>query len=294
MYRTICFSGGCVGGFAHLGFLTALGSAGLTKTVDTFAGTSIGALVALLCAMSVPPAAIYEECAKLDSSIFRPGGMRFFYERFGLDDGEYVEAFIMDLLIKWGFNPTLTLGQLWSEGGKRLLVTTTDLHADVPVYMTPESHPNEPVVAAVRKSISFPFVLTAVAEGPSLFVDGGVDDNYPIEACERDLLSRYPGITSTSGLLIGCNLDSKPPRSIRSLEDYVTALLFRILRKQTVRGRTDTVTVHLADGQTFAFFAAPDEQQGIFNSGRDATLRYLNDTARGVSASRELTRRRSI
>jgi predicted acylesterase/phospholipase RssA len=280
MYKTVCLSGGCVGGFAHLGFLTALEGAGLVETVDTFAGSSIGALVALLCAINMPYPAIYRECAKLDTSIFRPGGMRLFYDKFGFDDGEYVQAFIMDILIKRGLSPTLSFRQLAEQTGKRLLVTATDLHREDPVYMTPETHPEVGVVAAVRKSVSFPFVFTAVPEGDSLYVDGGVDDNYPIEACERDLRSRHPDIDSTSGLLIGCHLDSKPPGNIRTLEDYVTALLFRILRKQTARGRTDTVTVHLADGQTFAFFATPEEQQTIFDCGREATLRHLENVQR--------------
>ena len=184
--KYIVFSGGSVAGLSHVGVLDALqrevGQSHLA--CKGFSGSSIGCLVALLCVLgyTVPEikaiALALTPDKVLDMSVMR------LVEAQGLDDGEGFRAYAAELieykLMRSG-GTSLTFRELWAVTGKELWFTAACLESQQAEYYSVHTTPTMPVVDALRRSISIPFLFTRAAsrDGGRTYVDGGLLDSLP-------------------------------------------------------------------------------------------------------------------
>ena len=157
----LVLGGGGARGFAHLGAIRALEEAGVP--INVVGGTSIGALIAAVCAL-------------------------------GLDDAERVRR-ITDLAIHGRRLVTPTLPLIALSSGRqvdRLLAShlgATPIE-DLPLRFFCISanltraeeviHERGPLCTAVRASLSLPGIYPPVCAGGDLLVDGGALDNLPV------------------------------------------------------------------------------------------------------------------
>ena len=278
-----------MGGFAHIGFIECLSERKLLENVDTWVGCSIGSLVALMSVIGMSPTEIFKRCLVLDGSIFNFKNISRLWagfnldgaaarpDQFGLDDGEYFFAFMVDILVQNGFDPGVTFAELEKQTGKRLIVLATNLTTAQEIYMSPATTPREKVLRAVRMSVGIPFLLTPVVlENGDCVVDGGVTENYPLEYAMHDFLSRKPRLDAFSAVL-GCNLEAHPPKQILTLEEYLAALIFCSLRKPgaVTRFSANTVRVFLNFEDTFDFSASDAVRTRLRATGYDEAYKFL-------------------
>jgi len=310
-FRSLCFSGGGITGVAHLGFLKALEDERLLGGIDTVVGTSVGAIVGTLYALGFDSSAMYSALLSMnrqklfnavtlnnistdaaDSETFVDQLVDVFdilFTEFGLDDGRYLMAYLVDMLLNRGLDPRITFEQLHSKFKKRLIITATNLSAHRPEYFSLDTHPNMRVLDAVRVSVSIPFLFTSIEMDNQRFVDGSVCDNYSIEHCIQDFTNRYPLSVGLFGV-IGCCLNGMPPRNTNDFGGFVFNLLASTIKKGGFRGYT--VNVDLNELSSIDFNASPVQLDGAFDAGREACALYLR-SLRGKS-SLLISRRRSV
>lgn len=157
-------SGGGARGFAHLGFLQALNDSGIYPDVIT--GASAGAIAGVLYADGHSP----RDILKIMNTGSRLDLMRPVLPREGL----LQISGIMKLL-----NSNLR-AKTFSELKIPLIVSATDINNGKVVYFSEGE-----LLDIIQASSSIPVLFQPVKIGDSLFVDGGVLDNFPIRPIEN-------------------------------------------------------------------------------------------------------------
>ncbi|KAL8586395.1 hypothetical protein ACOMHN_023010 [Nucella lapillus] len=96
-------------------------------------------------------------------------------------------------------NPDITFQQLYHKTGRELCIVVTNLSQMSAEYCHPKTTPDMPIRLAVRMSLSFPVMFSAVKSAATknygkhdVFVDGGVLSNYPIDCFDGWYLSMKP------------------------------------------------------------------------------------------------------
>jgi predicted acylesterase/phospholipase RssA len=124
---------------------------------------------------------------------------------------------------------------------------------------------------------SFPLFFAAVEQGGDVYVDGGVQRNYPIDAFDPK-----GGVDEATLGFVLENTGAPPPdRPVRDLPEYAEALLESILDVQTVALSTDppdlerTVVVDDLGISTLDFHLTDTQKTGLIAKGEECTCAYL-------------------
>ncbi|MEE9279406.1 MAG: patatin-like phospholipase family protein, partial [Myxococcota bacterium] len=193
----LVLSGGGARGFAHVGVLRALETAGVP--IDMVGGTSIGAILGAACALGLSSAELLAQSKRHFSSIF---------------------------------DPTLPLVSILKGHRITSEVNTAFGHRDIedlriPFFCVSTNltravelvHDRGSLANAVRASLSLPGVLPPVSHGGDLLIDGGLLNNLPI-----DIMTRL----SEGGPVIA--VDVTPDVDLRAIADLTPELSgFKVL-----------------------------------------------------------------
>jgi len=307
----IVLEGGGVKGIALVGALEVLNDAGYS--FERVAGTSAGAIVGSAVAAGMPMRDLVQLMREVDYKKFQdkgfvdkiPGGrlVSLLFEG-GIYEGDYLVEFLDDLLGTLGVSTFADLrlpddpdSALPTDHRYKLVVCASDLtqkrlrrlpwdYADC-YGLDPDSRS---VSEAVRASMSLPFFfepakLAYEFDGEtteSVLVDGGMLSNFPIGLFDRSdgAAPRWP----TFGLKLSAKPDDKrvqesPDNPIELGQAMLSTLLTFHDAIHTdrpeVRGRTifiDTLGV-----ETTNFDITPAEQDALYQSGRAAAGKFLED-----------------
>ncbi|MFB6196901.1 MAG: patatin-like phospholipase family protein, partial [Halobacteriaceae archaeon] len=243
-FDTLVFSGGHCQTVAFVGCLRWLEECRAREAVRTAAGSSAGAILALMTVMGVTCDEMEQWADRILSSRIHQLDVEAVFELFenlGLDSGQRLEAYIRDVL--WshtGFREA-TFAQLHQHAaceGRRLVVCASDVAAGMPEYFSVDTSPDVSVVSAIRASMCIPILFTPVLLGDKMYLDGGMFQNLPTgfladgngggqgegETCRP----RHFVASNVLALNIPWELPTRLPTDLITYVDYVTAsLLFR-------------------------------------------------------------------
>lgn len=221
-YTNLVFEGGGVKGVAYVGALEVLESAGILAQVNAVAGTSAGAITATLVALGQTPQQLRTTMLDLDFAQFEDGGLEGplrLVEHFGWYRGDAFKHWIADAVAKRLGSGDATFADLTAAGGLGLRVVATDLGLQTARVFSAATSPDTPIADAVRMSMSIPGFFAAVRDAGSVFVDGGVAWNYPIEIFD----AAQPDMSTLGLRLVGPPKPAKRAH-IGDLPEYVKAL----------------------------------------------------------------------
>jgi predicted acylesterase/phospholipase RssA len=190
--RYIVFSSGGVRGLAHVGMLHALESlrSKASGTGDDegasllgFSGCSIGAVVALLCALGYTSRELIDIVLGLDFAkvvTFDRLSNLVLNHGTGLDSGRGLVKLLRGLVARKVGKTSLTFDELWRlSGGKELWIVATNVSYMRPEYYSHETSPAMDVVTAVRRSVSVPLLFTAPRSRSCWYADGALLTSIP-------------------------------------------------------------------------------------------------------------------
>jgi NTE family protein len=172
----LVLSGGAARAFAHLGVLDELEAAGVT--VDRYAGTSMGAVIATLAATGMDAAAV-------DAHVYE-----YFIRNNPTSDYTVPSKGLIRGRRTLGALSSVFGGQLVEELPKEYRCVSVDLLARRPVV-----HRRGPLAYVVGCSLRVPGLYPPVVYDGALHVDGGVLDNLPVTA-----------LSAQEGLLIAVSI----------------------------------------------------------------------------------------
>ena len=184
----IAIQGGGVRGIAYVGSFIELEKHNLLDNVKRVAGTSAGALVALIHALGYSADEMHKIMAGLNFNKFSSGKqfLRLF-TRYGIHSGDYIIQFVTELLqnSKHKLDPSATFADMKNCNCPDLHVFATDLSLHTHAEFSAKTTPDVRVAEAVRASMSIPFYFKAWRfrdnkPNNHIYVDGGLIYNYPI------------------------------------------------------------------------------------------------------------------
>lgn len=172
-FDTLVLGGGGARGVSMLGSLTYLHNNGHLSGVKTFVGTSVGAILAATMALKMDPCDIFHQHVR-HFTFEKSVNLMNLEKSFGLDSGKSLDAFIASLI-----PPKISFRDLYASRGTRLVITVTNVTTAQPEYLSAKTSPDLCIRKALRMSCSVPVFFTAVTHKGSVYVDGGVSDNFP-------------------------------------------------------------------------------------------------------------------
>ena len=198
-FKNLVFEGGGVKGIAYVGALEILYEEGILKDIERVAGTSAGAMVAVLVGLGYSAKELGDVLwdIKFKNFLDKDWGMVRNTKRLLEDYGWYKGDFFRDLMAgyierKTG-NGETTFGELkkMRKAGKPfrdIHLIGADLTTGLSVVFNSERTPKVKIADAARISMSIPLFFAAIKgvnNDKHIYVDGGLLDNYAIKAFDR-------------------------------------------------------------------------------------------------------------
>jgi len=263
--KNLVLSAGGIRGIAHIGALYALNELGMLHTIDTFAGTSVGALVVSLYVVGYSPSEIYDFIRMFDMDKIKNVSI-LNIENYGLDSGSKMEYVIRKLISAKGLAEDITLKELYDLKKKKIIMAVTNVNAMDIEYISYDTHPNLSLVKAIRMSTCIPFMYTPISYNDCLYIDGGCIDDYPIHL--------FDNLDETIGVyLIPTKNNIKV---INGLDIYITRVMYCIFEGMSFNSRTGyekyTIDVHLESINSVDYDLNNHKKNEMFMKGYAAVI----------------------
>jgi predicted acylesterase/phospholipase RssA len=227
--RGLGLEGGGVKGLAYLPVIKHLARSQSLHKIKHLAGTSAGAITAMLLAMRISHRRLERVLWETDWSLMKgptgfPRGLRYlwrFNRRWGLHRLDYARAWLEMQARALAWKPQTTFRELYETTGVNLMVVVTDEQAARPFVLAHDSSPSLDVVTGVLASMAIPVYFEPVRVGGRVFSDGGLTHNYPV-----DLLRDRVGLPLSQ--IIGVRVDSS--EELQGYPAEVTGAFSRLAR----------------------------------------------------------------
>lgn len=269
---TLVLSGGGVKGIAHIGALKALEEKNILNNIKTFAGTSIGGMIATLYVIGYTPDELYSFVELFNTKKMRSLDPNGFFNKFGLDEGIKFNIVLEKLFEAKNIPLNITFKQLYLLTNLKLIITSVCLNDKQVYYLSHTSFPDLPVILGVRMTTSFPFWFVPVKYNNKLFVDGGCIDNYPIQLFSKDL-------DSTIGIYLSENKDIT--KTIDNTEDFIFSLLKCLLEGvacNSVKGfEKSTVKITVPGVSIVDLDINNSTKKELFDKGYMSVIKFLKN-----------------
>jgi NTE family protein len=319
VYRNLVMEGGGIKGVAYGGALIELENRGILPQIQRVGGTSAGAIQASLLSVGYSAEEISQIIANTPIEAFNDGGTFFragkrFLEKFGWYEGKNFLETIDKLITERTNRPNLTFAQLHELAKtvpyRDLYVTGVNLTKQKLEVFSYETYPDMRICDAVRISMSIPLYYRSLSvnakgkiienplpsDGCSVFVDGGLLMNYPIELFDQtkflssatDSTVNEPIFnTETLGLrLERCEqIDHETrqkegfaPFEIQDFKGYVSAL-YNIMTESVCRPKPEdisrTIYINDHDMNPKVRKLSEEEKQTMMISGRQGVVEFF-------------------
>ena len=184
-------------GIAYVGALEVLDKAGILNDIERVAGTSAGAMVAVMVALRYSAEEVMQVLGTLNFKDFKDSSKGIvrdtirLLKNYGWYKGDYFRELMAKLIEKKTGNGEMTFEQLEETDQYRdLYLVGADLTTGLSKVFSAHNQETKTmkVADAARISMSIPLFFAAVRGGKDnkhLFVDGGLLDNYTVKTFDR-------------------------------------------------------------------------------------------------------------
>lgn len=198
-FKNLVFEGGGVKGIAYVGALEVLDQEGILKDIERVAGTSAGAMVAVLIGLGYSAEEMKDILWKIKFRNFldKSWGLIRNTERLVDDYGWYKGEFFRNLMAEYiqaktgdGEITFKDIEKMRKEGKpfRNIYLIGADLSTGYSKVFSASTTPDVKVADAARISMSIPLIFAAVKGlngDDHIYVDGGLLENYAIKVFDR-------------------------------------------------------------------------------------------------------------
>lgn len=174
-------SGGGLKGIGFLGALQCMSDMGTLQDIQHFIGTSIGAVIGYLISIGYTPIEIMVilHTEKTMETLIQAMDATYLTTHGGILNFCIFQDILEQLTIK-KIGQLINLNQLHQDYGKHLVCCTYNLSKKQVEYIDHLSNPNIPCITALRMSSNLPFLFFPFQYNGSVYVDGGIYENFPV------------------------------------------------------------------------------------------------------------------
>lgn len=196
-FKNLVFEGGGVKGIAYVGALEVLDREGILNDIERVAGTSAGAMVAVMVALRYSAEEVLQVLGTLNFRDFKDSSKGILRDtirllkNYGWYKGDFFRNLMAKLIEKKTGNGEITFEQLEETGKyRKLYLVGADLTTGLSKIFSASNQETKTVKVAdaARISMSIPLFFAAVRGGQDnkhVFVDGGLLDNYTVKTFDR-------------------------------------------------------------------------------------------------------------
>lgn len=291
--ENIVFEGGGVAGGVYTGAIEVLEQRGYRVNLKRVAGSSAGAIAALMVAMRVPAMTIKNTLQSIDFSRFKDddfGAARDIsrlVNEFGWHKGERLHEFIREIVTDvFGYDATFQ--ELHEAGGLELHVTGCNLskRRNKIMIFNRFNTPDMKLSLAVKISSTIPIFFAAEVWRRNIMVDGGTLLNFPLHLFDQDGINwKTIGLKTDTGEEIDIHeeedFDPQTPAEdfniftfAESLVSALTWLQSMFIKEEDWKRicQIDSVGVSATD-----FHISDEKKNEMHESGRDAMNDFLDE-----------------
>ena len=305
-YENLIFEGGGVKGLAYVGALEVLEEQGILKEIKRVAGTSAGAMTALLLGLGYTTEesrkkfeSVFFELYKVKNTILNLHKVALdLINNYGIESAGFFSKWAEELIEEKLGSKDATFKDLYTairnqKGGaqfKSIYFVGANLSTGFYEIFSYDHTPNMKISDAVRISMSIPLVFTAQrfsstnSAEKDLYVDGGILNNYPLHIFDRNgqpnIKTLGFRVDSAEEIKVLHSGETPERRKINSLFKYATSLYQtiqnvndNIMRRGDDKIRTVFIDVKGVNALSFKIDNAKKEE--IIEEGRRATRLYL-------------------
>ena len=180
LYNTLCLSGGGIRGFELLGAVCYLQEILDFDSINNLIGTSVGGIINYLLAIGYSAVEILT--ITISSKIFEKKNFNIMQmiQSGGAISFSRIQELLETLTIK-KIGKLINLKQLETDYGKTLTLITYNLSTRKKEILSPSTKPDIPCITALRMSSTLPFLFEPYTYESSLYLDGGLVDNFPVQ-----------------------------------------------------------------------------------------------------------------
>lgn len=269
---SLIFSGGGIKGFALIGVIKVLVEAGELDDIDTYIGCSAGAITLLLLNAGFTWEELYDIMMNIDLSKYREMDLSYFLDNWGFDSGELLMKLIKVILKQKDICENITFKELYDKTGKTLKLFGSQLNyceedencqSEFSVNVTP--HMN--VLDALRITAGFPGIFSPIWREDKMYVDGALLNPYPIEYSDPEKKR------------IGVFIHSCRKMKVKSLEDYLQALIFKTMEQYEKlfmkNYEEDTMVINIDNVESMDFAIGKEQKLEMFEKGVMVATEFL-------------------
>lgn len=281
MYDTVVLSGGGLNGIVLLGSLQLCKDRGMLENVNTFVGTSVGAIICYLLAIGYTPIEIMVNLCTNAQLFDNLSKFKFIKSLNG--QGATTFKHISDHL------ETMTIekvGKLltMSEVPKTLIFGTYNISKTVPEYISASAYPDLPCIDALRMSCNLPFIFEHFKYGDDYYVDGGVYDSFPLNIAQKSG-NKILGIC-LCGFKIGNAEESVGDFFGANIVNYVFRILHVFVTSNATKSveckddeKTTLVLLKKYNHQSVTSFSVDSKMKlDMFSMGYEETKEFFSET----------------
>ncbi len=275
----ICiFGGGAVRGIAYIGSIQALRE--LQITCDSFVGSSVGAIFAVLFALDLDNDDLKKIFYDFNAFMFKDINFTLGAD-FALCKGDIFENWIRDIIeknfygikYKKGENPQVC----FRDFDKDIYILSTDLNSNTQFVFSKKNTPDVEIAKAVRISASFPGLMKPVEFDNKLLVDGDLAKCLPLWKACSDLTKFNSRILEFR--LEGC----KDCFNLKNFVDYFNTVYSsmsnfcseQIINMYKDKDNFDYILINTADILLLDFQMHNKQKDELIQNGYITTLNYF-------------------
>lgn len=269
--RCLCLSGGGYFGISQVAALKELEKFSDYFDIHEIHGASVGAIVAALYAVGYSPDEMTTILHEMDfDNLIKDNYFAYYnlYNNLGMYHANKLEDEIEKLIMNKTNIKLCTLSQI----PKDLVIITTNLNYQCPVFLDRKSKPDLPISKAVRMSIGYPGIMKPILFEGDLFGDGGETINYPLTTIDPDDLDEALGITFAAyNENINGTLKDRIP--INNITDFFTSIGLTLSRSTYIAQMRDehlkrSIVIHITQNiNSMQFNLTKEQKQFIYDCG---------------------------
>lgn len=274
------FGGGAIRGLAYLGALRAMHELGVS--IKAFAGSSVGALLAVYAAMDYTYDEFREHFDVVNFELFRDVQLNL-AKNFAISKGEHFLEWIREGVEKKFYKQDYVKGKndpvTFKDIDKDVFVITTNLNGCNPYIFSKYTTPDFEVAQAVWVSTAMPGLLSPFEYDKNLLIDGDMMKSWPMWRVNSLLCPEDCRIIEFR--LEGAKCWSQVPNSV----DYLNAVFATmsnfatdyIMSTYQPKDKFDYVKIDTDHVLPVQFTLPQKQRERLIQLGYDTTIKYFKE-----------------
>lgn len=274
MIKNLVLAGAQLKGVAYIGVLKAMEELKIIDNIENILGVSSGSLFGLGMILGFKSCDLEHmilELALENLKDFQSDSVFNLFYTYGLDKGDKITKLTKVILRKKTGNEDISFKELNEKfPNKKLIIVGSNLSKNCVEYFSVDHTPDMPVHIAIRISTSFPLVFEKVEYNGSIYLDGGLLLNYPIEYFEnRD---ETLGICTTTL--------NKNSEDISSFDKYIIKIIYLLssqLERYISNKNSDRSIVLKLNYNVDSIDFSKDVKKYLIQSGYEQFMEQIKD-----------------